>query len=230
MSILDFFFPKKCVGCKKAGSYFCDNCVQQIKQSDLVCPMCEKPSIGGITHPICRRHFGLDGLWFLGVYEDPLRAAIKKLKYRYIKGFGPRLNEIILEYWVKNPPLFLDQIKKDRGEDWVIIPIPLHWQRKNWRGFNQAEIIGQDLSKRLGLSFFEALIRTKNTTPQAHLKSAERHKNIRGAFTLNPKFETVNSNVILVDDVWTTGSTLRECCYVLKKGGAKKVWALTIAR
>lgn len=67
MSLRELFFPKKSVGCNKIGNYFCERCAPQIKQSDLVCSMCERPALGGITHPICRRQLGLDGLWFLGV-------------------------------------------------------------------------------------------------------------------------------------------------------------------
>jgi predicted amidophosphoribosyltransferase len=78
------------------------------------------------------------------------------------------------------------------------------------------------------------LKRTKHTKPQVGLESWERKKNIHGAFSLSPDVlterYTLDANVLLVDDVWTTGSTLKECCYVLKRGGVKKVWAITLAR
>lgn len=230
--LLDILFPKKCVGCRKEGSYFCGDCVSNIKQSDLVCPRCEKPAVGGQTHPICKRRFGLDGLWSLGVYQDPLRKAIQLLKYKphFVRDFVPVLVDILVWYWARYQPFIFDLIKKDRGQGWVIIPVPLHWWRENDRGFNQSKLIGQLLSKKLGLAYCEGLKRIRYTRSQVKLKEKERWKNIRGAFSVSSSFQPLTSNVLLIDDVWTTGSTLRECCYVLKMNGAKKVWAITLAR
>ncbi len=229
--ILDILFPKKCVGCKKNGSYFCQDCISNILQTDLVCPKCERLAVGGQTHPICQRKFGLEGLWSLGIYQNPLKEAIKQLKYGRVTGLAETLTDIVVEYWARYQPFVLEKIKKDRGEGWRIIPVPLHWFRGNSRGFNQSSIIGQILSKKLGLEYSESLIRTKYTKPQARLKGHDRYQNIKGAFALSPNHElkTVNS-VLLIDDVWTTGATLRECCYILKRAGVKKVWALTLAR
>lgn len=228
--ILDLIFPKKCVGCKKVGSFFCVNCITDIKQTDLVCPKCERLSLGGLTHPACKRKFGLDALWSLGIYDTPLKSAIQKLKYRWIKSLAEDLTDITIDYWARYQPLLLDQIKKDHGNLWLIVPVPLHKIRQNWRGFNQSAELGKLLSKKTGLKYSDCLIRLRNTRKQVGLPSHLRHQNIKGAFTINPKLLPLNSNVILVDDVWTTGSTLKECTYILKKSGAKKVWALTLAR
>ncbi len=227
--LLDVLFPKRCLGCGQTGTYLCKDCIQNIGQSDLVCPKCEKLAIGGQTHPICRRRYALDGLWSLGVYQDPLKKVIQKLKYRSINELSKLLTDITLDYWARYQPFLLDEIKKNGGE-WTIIPVPLHWFRENKRGFNQSSLIGKDLAKRMGLTYQEALKRTRYTKQQAKLKGPERHQNIKNAFSLNSKFIIHNSSIILIDDVWTTGSTLRECCYILKRSGAKKVWALTLAR
>lgn len=228
--ILDILFPKKCVGCKKEGAYFCGDCITDIKQTDLVCPKCERLAIGGQTHPVCRRKFGLDGLWSLGIYQEPLRLAIQTLKYKRIKDLANILADITLEYWAKYQPFVLDLIKKDRGENWVIIPVPLHWWKENDRMFNQSSLFGQALSDSLGLTYLEALKRTRYTKSQVRLKGKQRQQNIRGAFDLSTDYPLQTTNCLLIDDVWTTGSTLRECCWVLKRNGAKKVWALTLAR
>lgn len=229
--ILDILFPKKCVGCKKEGSYFCGGCVRNILQTDLVCPRCDRLAVGGQTHPVCRRRFGLDGLWSLGVYKDPLREAIKQLKYKRIQQLAQVLVDITLEYWVKYQPFILDRIKQDRGEGWAVIPVPLYWWRRNERGFNQSYLIGQILSKSLGLAYCDGLKRIRYTRPQVKLKGKDRHQNIRNAFKFGSTYNLQTTPyVLLIDDVWTTGSTLRECCYVLKRAGAKKVWALTLAR
>ncbi len=231
-ALLDFIFPKHCVGCNKVGTYFCEDCIKEIKQTDLICPICERMSLGGVTHPLCKKKFGLDGLWSLGAYKEPLREAIQKLKYKYVTDFSKELINILIEYWAKNPPILLDLIKKDRGENWLIVPVPLHKARQNWRGFNQAALLGKLLANKLGLEYKEVLKRVKNTTPQMSLKAHERKKNIKDAFSLfsTMNHEPLTHNILLIDDVWTTGSTLKECCYVLKRGGAKTVWALTLAK
>lgn len=240
--LLDLLFPKKCVGCKKTGSYserqrgassayFCKDCISNIKQTDLVCPKCEKLAIGGQTHPICIRRFGLDGLWSLGIYEPPLKQAIQTLKYKGVVDLSKILSEVIVEYWAKYQPFLLDQIKRVRGGGWIIVPVPLHWFRKNDRGFNQSFLLTKHLSESLGLSYIEALKRVRYTKSQVKLKGKERHQNIKNAFEISPNYDKAAMNyVLLIDDVWTTGSTLKECCYILKRAGAKKVWAITLAR
>lgn len=228
--ILDLLFPKKCVGCGKFGSYFCQNCIQDIKQTDLVCPKCERLAVGGETHPICQRRFGLDGLWSLGIYQDPLRSTIKKLKYRKVSDFSKVLVDIMVEYWARYQPFLLDEIKKNKGVDWIVVPVPLHWKRQNDRGFNQSALIGKQFAQKLGLKYGEILKRTKFIKPQANLSGKDRTQNIRNAFEISTNNQQLTTNCLIIDDVWTTGSTIRECCYVLKRNGAKKVWALTLAR
>lgn len=229
--ILDLLFPKKCVGCGEPDTYFCKDCVSNILQTDLVCPRCERLAVGGGTHSICKRRFGLDGLWSLGIYRDCLRQAIKQLKYGRAKELAEVLVNITLEYWARFQPFVLDQIKVSRGEGWTVVPVPLHWWRENSRGFNQSSLFGQTLSKSLSLAYCDALKRIRYTKSQVKLKGYDRHQNIKNAFEISKPY-TLNPipYVLLIDDVWTTGSTLRECCYVLKRAGAKKVWAITLAR
>lgn len=229
--ILDFLFPKKCAGCSKTGSYLCADCVKEIKQTELVCPFCERPSLGGVVHPVCKRRFGLDGLWSLGIYEGSLRRAIQKLKYKWVSEVARDLVDVTIEYWAKNPPILLDRIKKDQGMSWIVSAVPLHASRQKWRGFNQSELLAKLLASKLGLKYADSLKRMRNTKPQMKLLAAERKQNIKNAFSLEfPLRSSPFPNVLLIDDVWTTGSTLKECCYVLKRAGAKTVWALTIAK
>ena len=200
---------------------------------DLVCPRCEKLAVGGQTHPICQRKFGLDGLWSLGIYQGSLKKMIQKLKYdpSLVRDFAPVLIDITLEYWAKYQPFVLDQIKKDRGEGWVVVPVPLHWYRENKRGFNQTKLLGQLLSKKLGLGYSDCLKRIRFTKPQVGLKGKQRRVNIFRAFEVSPNYNLLpGTYVLLIDDVWTTGSTMRECSYILKRAGAKKVWGITLAR
>ena len=229
--LLDILFPKRCVACKKEGGYLCQDCGSNILQTDLVCAKCEKLAVGGQTHPICRSRFGMDGLWSLGIYQDPLKSAIKALKYKRVKGLAEVLVDITLEYWARYQPFVLDDIKKDQGVGWMVIPVPLYWFRENGRGFNQSSLFAKDFSQKLGLKYSAALKRNRYTKPQTKLKGVQRKSNIKDAFEINDncKLSAVTS-VLLIDDVWTTGSTMQECAYVLKRAGAKKVWGLTLAR
>lgn len=231
--VLDVLFPKKCISCKKEGSYICQDCVSSILQTDLVCPICEGLAVGGQTHPICRKRYGLDGLWSLGIYQGSLKTIIQKLKYEpsLVRDFAPVLVNILIKYWVDFQPFIFDLIKKNKGLGWTICSVPLHWYKENNRGFNQSKLIGQLLSKSLGLDYCDILKRVRLSKPQVKLKGWERQQNISGAFALSPNISVSKSPyILLIDDVWTTGSTLKECCYVLKQAGAKKVWALTLAR
>jgi len=114
----------------------------------------------------------------------------------------------------------------------ILIPVPLHSRRQRWRGFNQAELLGKILAEKFNWQVrTDILVRHKHTKPQVDLKGKERKNNIRGAFKITPKAKIKNlKKVWLFDDVWTTGSTLRECGQVLKRAGVRKVWGLTLAR
>lgn len=228
--VLNLLFPKRCIGCSSVGSYLCAICIQHIIQGELVCPHCYKSAIGGQTHPLCHKKYGLDGLWSLGLYQSVLRDAIIQFKYKYVKEIGSLLTDILIEYWARHQPFLLERIKRDQGKDWLIIPIPLHNYRYNWRGFNQSELLARKLADSFGLRIAAPLQRTRLTKPQVKLKGVTRRGNLKNAFTLDNNYRVIATNIILIDDVWTTGSTMRECCYILKRAGAKTVWALTAAR
>lgn len=230
MGLLDLLFPKICSGCNRWGSYLCQECIKEIKQGELVCPTCERPSIGGFVHPLCKRRYKLDGLWSLGVYEGSLRNIIQKLKYKFVTEAVEVLVNLLIEYWAKFGTSFIEEIRKDQGRGWLVVPVPLHPKRQRERGFNQSALLGKMIAQKLGLGYLEALKRVKHTKPQVGLESWQRKKNIKNAFSVDTKYNIQNTSILLIDDVWTTGSTLKECCFFLKKGGAKKVWATTLAR
>ena len=119
----------------------------------------------------------------------------------------------------------------------IIIPVPLHPKRQKLRGFNQSELIAKEVSKRFGLPFSKRIvIRKKLTKPQAELKKKERLQNMTNAFSPSPEVLRISKkplkgrSVLLIDDVWTTGSTMQACAKVLKSLGAEKIWAFTLAR
>ena len=226
MSILDFVFPKTCLECKKEGKYVCLDCVAKVPVLKSVCPYCEKPSIDGLTHVKCQRKYGLDGLTSIWDYEGVIRKAILALKFKYSTEVGKELANLYAQYLVTGS----DPV--NRAKNMTLIPIPLHWHRENVRGFNQSEEIGKLVAKEMGWGFVpDLLIKKKSTTSQVQLSVEKRKENLQGVFAVNPNYvlSTVHS-VLLFDDVFTTGSTLKEAAKVLKHAGVEKVWGLTIAR
>ncbi|MBI4039502.1 ComF family protein [Candidatus Daviesbacteria bacterium] len=110
------------------------------------------------------------------------------------------------------------------------MPVPLHQKREKWRGFNQSQIIAGELSRRTGIKVFELLVRLVNTRPQVELSGKSRVKNVAGVFAIRNGIGLKDKTCLLVDDLLTTGSTMRECAKVLKKAGARRVWAMAVVR
>lgn len=224
MNILDFFFPRRCLGCGRIGRYFCDACsksIHTIKQNEAICPMCGGLAIDGVTHPRCQTKYGLDGLISFFRYNGIIRQAIKMLKYRCV-------SHITSEFVSLVPKLSFASFFVPHSR-YVLIPVPLHRYRYRERGYNQAEIIGRLLAIRLNIPMaIDILKRTKKTVPQVEMKRREaRLKNMEGVFSVHrlpPKC------VVLFDDVFTTGATMRSAAKTLKRAGAKYIWAVTIAR
>lgn len=114
----------------------------------------------------------------------------------------------------------------------LLLPIPTHPVRRNWRGFNQSEEVGKLLAQAMGWDYEPNLLVKKRTTvAQTELKRQARLNNLQNVFSLNPEKRFPKKTFFLLfDDIWTTGSTLKEACKVLKKAGADKVWGLTLAK
>jgi competence protein ComFC len=218
--LLDYLFPRRCLGCGQWGHYFCLDCIKKIKLIEHpICPVCGRPAIGGRTHPHCRTKYSLDGLHAFFVYEGLIKKAVSQLKYKFISDLAEELIALVSQQRISFKAK-------------VLLPLPLHPRRQRWRGFNQAELLGKILVERFHWQVQpDILERYRYTQPQVKLKSNERKKNIRGAFRIKPQAKNNRRlKVILFDDVWTTGFTLREAGQVLKRAGVKEVWGLTLAR
>ena len=216
----DFLFPRRCLGCRKWGNYFCPACCPLILPLEKqICPVCQKPSGSGQTHPRCQTKYSLNGLISVFPYQGMIKEAIKKLKYRFVTDLAEELIDLVV---ISLPPLFPKKA--------FLLPVPLHPKRQRWRGFNQAELLGEMLAKKKGWPIRSHLLsRIKYTSPQVKLKGKARQKNIKGVFEPQPKAR-LGSKLILFDDVWTTGSTLKEAARMLKRRKSKEVWGLTLAR
>jgi competence protein ComFC len=229
MGILDLVFPKKCVVCKNGGSYLCENCFSYLSfDPKSLCLLCNNPSFNNLTHPRCKRKYAIDGCFSALSYNKTAQKLIYNFKYRpYLTDLKNVLTDLFYESVIQNEQ-FQSQIQV--GE-WVFAPIPLSSIKLRKRGYNQAEILAQELVKKFNFPVQNLLSRARETKTQVGLTNLQRKLNIKEAFELKiQKAEYGGLNIFLIDDVVTTGSTLLEAAKILKKAGAKKVFGLTLAR
>jgi competence protein ComFC len=217
---LDIVFPPVCGGCEKIGSRWCVECQQRVQcLTGTLCDVCGLPQDKAGVCKACsveRPHFRALRAW--AVYDDPVRKALHRLKYRRDVALGETLATQMIPFV--------------RGLNWgidVIVPIPLGRQRYKERGYNQVGMIAKPLSLALGLEFApKALMRRKETRSQVGLTRQERLENVHEAFQAGAGVR--GKNVLVLDDVSTTGSTLSSGAEALYSSGAKDVFALTVAR
>jgi ComF family protein len=227
MHLFDLLFPKFCLGCGKWGTYICSTCAIKLHPlSYLKCPECERPAIDGKTHPRCLHTYGLDGIVSFFSYTSVIKQAIKTMKYRFAYAVCEDVLTIISQGQIERIRKLLNITNQT-----VFIPIPLHPNRLRWRGFNQAEIITRLLVKRIGgVVKNDVLVRIKETVPQVDMKNREaRLVNMHHVFKVKKDVDMIKT-VVLVDDVFTTGATLRSAAAALKHAGVKFVWGMTIAQ
>lgn len=220
--LIELIFPTRCISCRSLGSLFCEDCLSRLKPLDkFYCLICEKPAVGGFTHPGCATRYtperSLSSFW----YRGSAKRAIKALKYKKIWLLAGLLSQLLADDLQEKGISF--------GEGAIIVPVPLSFWRKGKRGFNQTELLGLALKDQLGLLFRADLLeRVKETLSQTGLSREERVKNIKSAFKVRESLQ--GEDLLLIDDVLTTGETVRECSRVLKKAGAGQVWVLTFAK
>ena len=217
-TIIDFLYPKRCVGCGVYGTDLCKKCFEELPIAEQICPMCGLLSPMGWTHERCKTKNGMEGLTVIYSHEDSLvTKVIENIKF----GFNKKMVSEMLRGF---------QFESGAKFDWIV-PVPLHFYRENWRGFNQAEEIGRAIGKGIRVEVKNILKRNRKTRQQALLTNREeREKNIRGAFELYENgLSLKGKRILLVDDVFTSGADMRECTKVLKKAGVKMVWGLALA-
>ena len=181
-----------------------------------------KRTTAGRTCGQCRKNTSIYAFFSSFPYSNPtVKNLIRKLKYGRVNKIAVMLGDELSDYFLK--------MSLKIPADSVIVPIPLHKNRLRERGFNQSEAIAKSLSEKLKIPVLAALKKIKITPDQTELSGAERRQNLKGVFSvINPE-RIKSKNIILVDDVKTTGSTLEEAARTLKKTGAKRIFALTIA-
>ncbi len=229
--LLDILFPVFCAGCGEEGAYLCGLCASSLKQVPPSCFVCKKITpVTENTPPVgetclgCRSKTKIQAFFSPFVYYDEfkIKKLIHSFKYKRAKTVGEVLSDLLAGYFMKYGIIF--------PENTVIIPTPLHKSRYRERGFNQSEIIGQHLSDRFSIKMEKNLLfKIQKTKSQMELAGEERKQNILGVFAVKNQDLIKNKTILLIDDVKTTGATLEEAACVLKKAGAHRIWATTIA-
>lgn len=230
---MDLLFPQReCCICRHPGIYntrrpWCIQCHENMVQLQKTLPICErcgKYLLEG-EGPYCQdcrtRTPPFDFARAVGPYEEPYRISTKVLKFLGRRQLAFRMGRMMAEV-VKNEPRFwpID----------IIVPVPSTRASLKQRGFNQTEALGSQISKELNIKMApHVLVRVKETPSQRECSREEREKNLLRAFDIRNKQNIQGKNILLVDDVFTTGSTSRECARTLLDHGASKVNVITWA-
>ena len=201
------------MNCQREGSFLCEDC-QAILDISSSHQEFQTENLSDLYYPL--------------EYKNPLiKNLIKRFKYEpLVKELAKDLTSLIIAHFqlLDPPPNF-------GGGDYVLVPVPLEKRKLKWRGFNQSEEIGKEISKFLNIPLInDILFKIKETLPQVELSEKEREENIKGVFIIRNRKKISGKKILLVDDVYTTGSTMKECAQLLKKAGAKEVIGIVIAR
>jgi|SRR3989344_765432 len=236
---LELLFPVRCAACgketggKRKNKLICTICLKTLSPSlNFSCPLCEAKTADGRLCFSCNliisntaNSFYLDRLLSPFSYKGrAIQKIIKAFKYRFIKNLEIPLGRLMTGY--------LEKIK-DRIDlnGLTIVPVPLHKRKFNQRGYNQSELIADKISKYLTADMVgDCLLKTRPTKDQARLKENERPENLKNVFVCSKPWLVSGKRMMLIDDVYTTGATMKECAKVLKEAGAKEVIGLAIAR
>ena len=224
-NFLNILFPETCPVCQHSAkdhytAPICPDCWQTVTPYEgPMCRRCGTPLVSDVS-TICGECLANEPAFSyarsFGLYEGVLKTAISLMKFYGIKRLSRPLSDVMLK--MKIP-----------GAD-VVIPVPLHEKRLRKREFNQSALIAKYLAASMGTRvMLNGLVKQRDTMPQVGLTSQERKKNIKGAFSIENNSLIADKDILLVDDVVTTGATVRECSKVLKKAGARNIYVITLA-
>lgn len=226
--ILSFFFPNICTACGgPAGSSFCPDCITEITmQPAHSCVRCGVPLPDGGAHcadcRLSRDPSPCERIIPVGIYEGKMRKVIGAYKYRNRDYLCRPLGKLL----ARRIAAVVPEARYD-----MILPVPLHWTKKAWRGYDQSGLLAFQVGECLHIPCNPRILaRRRFTLPQSFLNRASRRRNIAGAFAMREHVSVKGKRLLLIDDVCTTGSTVRACAAVLKMAGAASVIAGVLAR
>jgi len=234
-SVVNVVFPRNCVGCglsrKDGGDYLCGLCRDDLFViDDPICNTCGIPADIDYDYPSegfecgwCRKGgFQFDRARSLGLYDSVLKELIHFYKYRNQPGVIDELEPFLRDYF---------EACRDDYQECIVISVPLHVKKLKERGFDQSFVLAHKIAEILDLPYLvRPLKRIREALPQTRKNRAERLKNVRGAFEVVNSEMVFDKNILLIDDVFTTGSTVNEVTRVLKKAKVSSVQVFTLAR
>ena len=222
---LDIVFPSRCTGCQRTGHVLCPSCIAKIQPlPSPFCQLCGTPlSPYGVCKNCQYRPPKLNGQRAVSLYQEPLRGCIHGLKYdgntRLAEPLGLLLAQAYRRYGLQAD---------------MLIPVPLHSERQQQRGFNHASLLAEVCSANLGVPMNDSiLVRHRATVAQVDLHPRERYQNVAGAFACTSGSASgalYGRRIVIIDDVSTTSATLEACATPLFAAGAKEIWGLVLAR
>lgn len=227
---IEVALPSHCVTCGSAarrGAPFCADCRRKLPRiRGTRCEVCSEPFAAADSGLVCTNCRGRSFHFVatLAAYRanGEIRELIHRLKYNrelhLVRPLGTLLKRNLLDERLRN-------VRLDG-----LIPVPLHVLREREREFNQSHLLAEELARRTQLPLWDDLRRIRATETQTHFDRQTRMQNLRGAFILRRMDRVTGKTLALIDDVFTTGSTLDECSRVLLEAGARTVWAMTVAR
>lgn len=215
------FIPDRCYHCcaiiNNNLSFLCIDCSLQLEQTQFINfkdnPL-EKLFWGKVTiHQAASLYFYYK--------QSPIQSLLKELKYKNLQEFGEQSAKAIIND--------LQNSHRFKNID-LVIPVPLHVKKEKERGYNQVEVFGNQIAKHLDVPFCkDLLIKTKHNKSQTNQTKEERHKSVQNIFSLNPKHNLTSKNILIVDDVLTTGATLISCSKTIKDKHNVNIFIITIA-
>jgi ComF family protein len=231
-TILDIIYPVRCPLCGEIiipkGERICPECRDKLPYiKEPRCMKCSKP-IEQEEKEYCsdclRKNYRFDKGYAIWVYNDDMRHSIADYKYHSKKEYAKFYIEEIVRLYGKCIMKFSPD---------VLVPVPIHHSKYLERGYNQADILARGIGRKLGIPVLsQLLIRNKKTIPQKKLSDKERLRNLQEAFQLNEnevkRYHGVITKVLLVDDIYTTGSTIEVCTEVLKSKGISEVYFIVL--
>ena len=218
-------FPPRCLLCGEGTerlALLCERCTQELPTLDGTrCHRCQEP-LPEEGLDLCRacgtRNRGFDLARSLGSYASGWGRLVRALKFDGERAVARLLCARLAAYLTDEEPF---------GTIDVVTYVPMSRSDRRKRGFNQAHLLAQGIGRRIGIPARRLLLKVRKTPPQAALPASERRENLRGAFHL---IRSGRGKVLLIDDIFTTGSTVEACAHTLKSGGHKEVFVLTVAR
>jgi len=224
--VLDALYPPRCAACAQVGyEHWCEDCLSRVSYiAPPVCAKCGTPIDPEGFCPSCPVHPLLpEAVRAAAQYAGAVKEAIHRLKYAAKPAVAPALAQLLSQAWHS---ALSEPLRTAQG----VIPIPIHRERERERGFNQSVLLARHFCHAVGLPLWDnVLVRAVYRQPQVGLNAAQRAQNVKDAFRVVSAEQVTGKCVLLLDDVWTTGSTLNEAARALLQAGVARVFALTVA-